>query len=68
MAIFSGAGNDKIFLMNASESMGQINLGVGDDRLTLSGVPLVWGEMTGSDGIDTLVFDGPGSIDVIPLA
>ena len=63
VAIISGAGSDQVFLMNASESNGKINLGDGDDRLTLLGTPLVAGDVTGAVGIDTLIFDGSGSID-----
>ncbi|MEA1947231.1 MAG: autotransporter domain-containing protein [Thermodesulfobacteriota bacterium] len=68
LGITSGGGNDRLFLMNGSETDGHINLCEGDDRIILSGTPLVAGEVTGAAGIDTLMFDGPGSIDFIPMA
>ncbi|MDH3567959.1 MAG: hypothetical protein OEM61_11490, partial [Desulfobacteraceae bacterium] len=67
-AISSGAGNDQVFLLDASESDGQINLGDGDDWLTFWGNPLVTGDVTGAVGTDALVFEGAGSIDFTPVA
>ena len=68
MGIHSGAGNDQIFLMNGSETNGHIDLGDGDDRLTLLGTSLVTGDVTGAAGMDTLVFDGAGSVGFTPMA
>jgi uncharacterized protein YhjY with autotransporter beta-barrel domain len=68
VGINSGAGNDQIFLMNGSETNGHIDLSDGDDRLTLLGTPLVMGDVTGAVGIDTLVFDGAGSVGFTPMA
>ncbi|MBC2704105.1 autotransporter outer membrane beta-barrel domain-containing protein [Desulfobacula sp.] len=68
VGITSGGGNDWLFLINDSETNGHIDLGEGDDRLTLSGTPLVVGDVTGAAGIDTLIFDGLGSIDFVPTA
>ena len=52
--------------MNGSETIGHIDLGDGDDWLTLVGTPLVTGNVTGGAGIDTLVFQGAGSIGFTP--
>jgi uncharacterized protein with beta-barrel porin domain len=68
VGINSGAGNDQIFLMNGSQTIGHIDLGEGDDWLTLVGTPIVSGNVTGAAGIDTLVFDGAGSIGFTPMA
>ncbi len=68
IAISSGGGNDQVFLMNGSTTTGSIDLGDGDDWLTLVGTPVVTGNVTGAAGIDTLVFDGAGSIGFTPMA
>jgi uncharacterized protein YhjY with autotransporter beta-barrel domain len=67
IAISSGAGNDQVFLMNGSKTIGSIDLGDGDDQLILVGTPLVTGNVTGGAGIDTLVFQGAGSIGFTPM-
>jgi subtilase-type serine protease len=68
VGINSGAGNDQIFLTNGSETNGHIDLGNGDDWLTFTGTPLVTGDVTGAAGMDTLVFDGAGSVGFTPMA
>jgi hypothetical protein len=67
-AITSGAGSDQVFLMDGSTTTGRIDLGDGDDRLAFVGAPIVSGNVTGAAGIDTLVFDGTGSIGFTPTA
>ena len=66
VAISSGGGNDTVILMNGSETIGHVDLGDGDDYLTLLGTPLVTGNITGGAGIDTLVFQGAGSVGFTP--
>jgi uncharacterized protein YhjY with autotransporter beta-barrel domain len=67
IAISSGAGNDQVFLMNGSTTTGSIDLEDGDDWLTFMGTPIVTGDVTGANGIDTLVFEGAGSIGITPM-
>jgi uncharacterized protein YhjY with autotransporter beta-barrel domain len=67
-AISSGGGNDTVILTDGSETKGHIDLGDGDDWLTVMGTPLVTGNVTGAAGTDTLVFEGAGSIGFIPMA
>ncbi|HVP78515.1 MAG TPA: autotransporter outer membrane beta-barrel domain-containing protein [Thermodesulfobacteriota bacterium] len=66
IAISSGAGNDTVILMNGSETIGHIDLGDGNDWLTVTGTPIVNGNVTGGNGIDTLVFQGAGSVGFTP--
>jgi uncharacterized protein YhjY with autotransporter beta-barrel domain len=68
IGISSGGGKDKLFLTNGSVTSGHIDLGDGDDWLTFMGTSLVTGDVTGAAGMDTLVFDGAGSIGFTPMA
>lgn len=68
VGIDTGSGNDQLTLGDASEVIGSVSLGDGDDTLTLAGSPLVHDgllnhtDLPGGPGIDSLVLQGPGTL------
>ena len=60
VAIMTGAGNDVVALMAASETTGSADLGDGDDRLNLVEDAALTGDAAGGAGRDALVLNGQG--------
>ena len=60
-AISTGVGQDQVSLLDQSGITGRIDLGPGDDLLTLAGGATVAGAVTGSEGSDTVRLEDRGS-------
>ncbi len=60
MGIDSGAGNDQVYLLDASSVVGSLNLGADNDDLIMRGTPSVTSPIFGGSGRDAIIFDGAG--------
>ena len=64
IAIDTGAGDDMVVLADGSNIGGSVYLGAGDDTLTVTGIPVFnrYSPIYPGGGVDTVVFDGTGSL------